>query len=160
MLNNFTDPTEWLAKSDRPYYVIFVSQSLGVGLDWVHLVRRPLIGLLFQLQTIDDACGAVDGMRIGRGNRSTRRKPAPVPLCPPQILHDLTWAQIRAAAVGSRRLTAWAMAQSFVAHNLKLCTFAVFVTGNLQNIIIYICCTAAFIVYFHIKLRMPLAVVR
>jgi hypothetical protein len=27
---------------------------------------------------------------IGRGNRSTRRKHTPVPLCPPQILHDLT----------------------------------------------------------------------
>jgi hypothetical protein len=25
------------------------------------------------------------GMKIGRGNRSTRRKPAPAPLCPPQI---------------------------------------------------------------------------
>jgi hypothetical protein len=29
-------------------------------------------------------------MRTGRGNRSTRRKPAPVPLCPPKIPHDLT----------------------------------------------------------------------
>jgi hypothetical protein len=38
----------------------------------------------------DDDYGAVGGMRIGRGNRSTRRKPAPVPLCPPQIPHDLT----------------------------------------------------------------------
>jgi hypothetical protein len=28
-------------------------------------------------------CGAVVGMRIGRENRSTRRKPVPVPLCPP-----------------------------------------------------------------------------
>jgi hypothetical protein len=28
-------------------------------------------------------------MRIGRVNRSTRRKPAPVPLCPPQISHHL-----------------------------------------------------------------------
>jgi hypothetical protein len=27
----------------------------------------------------DDDYGAVGGMRIGRGNRSTRRKPAPVP---------------------------------------------------------------------------------
>jgi hypothetical protein len=27
--------------------------------------------------------GEIDGM-IGRGNRCTRRKPAPVPLCPPQ----------------------------------------------------------------------------
>jgi hypothetical protein len=50
----------------------------------------------------DDDCGAVGGMRIGRGNRSTRRKPAPVPLCPLQIPHDLTWARTRAAAVGSR----------------------------------------------------------
>jgi hypothetical protein len=30
--------------------------------------------------------GEIGGM-IGRGNRSTRRKPAPVPLCPPQIPH-------------------------------------------------------------------------
>jgi hypothetical protein len=28
-------------------------------------------------------CGAVGGMRIGRGNRSTRRKAAPVALRPP-----------------------------------------------------------------------------
>jgi hypothetical protein len=48
---------------------------------------------------IDDECGAVGGMRIGRGNRSTRRKPASVPLCPPQIPHDLTWARTRAASV-------------------------------------------------------------
>jgi hypothetical protein len=27
-------------------------------------------------------CGAVGGMTIGRGNRSTRKKPAPEPLCP------------------------------------------------------------------------------
>jgi hypothetical protein len=50
-------------------------------------------------------------MRIGRGNRSSLRKPAPVPLCPPQIPHDLTWDRTRAVAVGSQRLTAWAMAR-------------------------------------------------
>jgi hypothetical protein len=38
---------------------------------------------------VDDECGAVDGMKIDRGNRSTRRKPAPVSLSPPQIPHDL-----------------------------------------------------------------------
>jgi hypothetical protein len=27
--------------------------------------------------------GEIGGMVIGRGNRSSRRKPAPVPLCPP-----------------------------------------------------------------------------
>jgi hypothetical protein len=40
-------------------------------------------------QMTDGDYGAVGGMRIGRGNRSTRRKPAPVLLCPPQIPHDL-----------------------------------------------------------------------
>jgi hypothetical protein len=46
-------------------------------------------GLLYQPQMIDDGdCGAVGGMKIGRGNGSTRRKPAPEPLCPPQIPHE------------------------------------------------------------------------
>jgi hypothetical protein len=83
----------------------------GVGWDWVHLVRRPLIGLSYQPRTIDDECGAVGKMRIGRGNRSTRRKPASVPVCPPQIPHDLTRARTRAAAVENRRLTALVMAR-------------------------------------------------
>jgi hypothetical protein len=30
--------------------------------------------------------GEIGGM-IGKGSRSTRRKPAPVPLCPPQTPH-------------------------------------------------------------------------
>jgi hypothetical protein len=46
------------------------------------------------------------GMKIGKGNRSTRRKPAPAPLCPPQIPPDQTQAQTWAATVGSQRLTA------------------------------------------------------
>jgi hypothetical protein len=41
---------------------------------------------------------------FGKGNRSILRKPAPVPLCPPQIPHDLT----RAATMRNRRLIAWA----------------------------------------------------
>jgi hypothetical protein len=31
--------------------------------------------------------GEIGGMKIGRGNRSTLRKPVPVPLCPPQTPH-------------------------------------------------------------------------
>jgi hypothetical protein len=59
---------------------------------------------------IDDGdCEAVGGMKIGRGNRS--RKPAPAPLCPPQIPHEQTWARTRAAAALSQRLTIWAMAR-------------------------------------------------
>jgi hypothetical protein len=43
--------------------------------------------------TDDDECGAVTGMRIVRGNPSIQRNPAIVPLCPPQIPHDLTWLE-------------------------------------------------------------------
>jgi hypothetical protein len=46
---------------------------------------------LYQSRMINDGdCGATGGIMIGKGYRSTRRKPAPVPLCPPQIPHDLT----------------------------------------------------------------------
>jgi hypothetical protein len=48
--------------------------------------------------------GEIGGM-IGRGNRSTRRKPAPVPLCPPQTPHAARTRNL-AAAVGSQRLIA------------------------------------------------------
>jgi hypothetical protein len=89
----------------------FFFSFLGWG-ETVHLVRLPLTGLLYQPRMIDDdECGAVCGMIIGKGNRSTRRKPVPVPLCPPQIPHDLTWAGTRATAVWKRRLTDWAMAR-------------------------------------------------
>jgi hypothetical protein len=43
----------------------------------------------------------VEWRKIGRGNRSTRRKPAPAPLCPPQIPHDQTRARTRVAVVGN-----------------------------------------------------------
>jgi hypothetical protein len=46
----------------------------------------------------------IGGMKIGRGNRSTRRKPAPASLCPPQIPLDQAGARTRAAAVGIQRL--------------------------------------------------------
>jgi hypothetical protein len=69
-------------------------------------------GLLYKPQMIDEGdCEATGGMKIGRGNRSIRRKPAPAPLCPPQIPHAQTRARTRAVAVGSQRLTAWAMAR-------------------------------------------------
>jgi hypothetical protein len=55
--------------------------------------------------------GEFDGMKIDRGNRSFRRKPAPFPLRPPQIPLDQTQARTRATAVGSQRLTASAMAR-------------------------------------------------
>jgi hypothetical protein len=41
--------------------------------------NRPIV------PTPGDYDGEIGGVMIDRGNRSTLRKPAPVPLCPPQI---------------------------------------------------------------------------
>jgi hypothetical protein len=72
-----------------------------MGWDWVHFVRRTLTGLFYQPRTMVDECGTVGGMRTGRGNQSTRRKSAPVPLFPPQIPYDLTWTRTRAPEICS-----------------------------------------------------------
>jgi hypothetical protein len=45
------------------------------------------------------------GGTIGKGNITTRREPAPVPLGPPQTPH-VARKRTRAAVVGSQRLTA------------------------------------------------------
>jgi hypothetical protein len=95
--------SKFATKLDMCFTVFF----FFVWSETVHSVRRPLFGLLYQPRMVDENdCGAVGGMRIARGNRSTRRKPARMPLCPPQIPHDVTWARTRAASVGSRQLTA------------------------------------------------------
>jgi hypothetical protein len=96
----------------KPFMTFFLVSLGGVRLS--QLGTSATTCLLYQLRMIDyDECVAVGGMRIGRGNRSTRRKAVPVPLCPPQIPHDLTWTGTRAATVGSRRLTAWAMTRPY-----------------------------------------------
>jgi hypothetical protein len=83
----------------------------GVGWDWVHLARRPLFGLLYQPRMKDDDDDDDDdddsgevGWMSSMGNRSTLRKPATVPLCPPQIPHGFTRSRNRAAEVRSQRL--------------------------------------------------------
>jgi hypothetical protein len=79
-------------------------QFLGVGWDWVHLLFLPLFGLLYQPLIIhNDECGAIGGIRIGKGNRRTRRNPAPVLHCSPQIPCYLTWARTQTAAEGITR---------------------------------------------------------
>jgi hypothetical protein len=51
----------------------------------------------------DDECAAVGGI-ISRGNGSIPRNPAQVPLCPPEIPHDLTRDRTQATVVGSQQL--------------------------------------------------------
>jgi hypothetical protein len=83
------------------FFIILSGMRLG------SLGTAATTGLLYQPQMIDDGdCGVIGGIKIGRGNRITRRKPAPVPLCSPQIPHDLIRARTRTAAVGSQQLTA------------------------------------------------------
>jgi hypothetical protein len=48
---------------------------------WDTFGTAAITGLLYQPRMIGDGdCGEIGGIRIGRGNRSTRRKPAPAPL--------------------------------------------------------------------------------
>jgi hypothetical protein len=79
-------------------YIIFLYYYYWWG-GTKSLGTAATTGLLYKPQMIDeDDCGAIGRMKIGRGNRSTRRKPAPAPLSPPQIAHD----QTRARAPGRR----------------------------------------------------------
>jgi hypothetical protein len=55
------------------YYYYFIIS--GVGLS--PLGTAATSGLLYNPQMIDEGdCGAIGGMKIGRGNRCTRRKPS------------------------------------------------------------------------------------
>jgi hypothetical protein len=46
-----------------------------------------------------------------QGKLKCSEKPVSVPLCPPQIPHDVTWAGTRAASVTIHRLTALVIAR-------------------------------------------------
>jgi hypothetical protein len=63
----------------------------GVGCNRVHYYSGHYWPTASALD--DDKCEAIGGMR-GRGNQGNRSESAPVPFCPPQIPHDLTWALI------------------------------------------------------------------
>jgi hypothetical protein len=82
----------------------------------------------------DDECGVVDGMRIGMGNRSTRNNPAQVPLYPPRIPHGMSWERTRAAAVGIRRLTAWAMVRPCGINSMELTLLWIICDGFAEGI--------------------------
>jgi hypothetical protein len=88
------------------YRLSYFLLLLLVGWDQVPCIAATS-GLLYQPQMIGEGdCGAIGGMNIGRGYRSTRRKHAPAPLCPPQIPLDQTRDRTRASAVGNQLLTA------------------------------------------------------
>jgi hypothetical protein len=75
--------SSWVAAQLGASQNFFLSGIVGGGVQLGSLstaaTNRPIVPTPGDY---DD--GEIGGMMIGRGNRSTRRKPAPVPLCPPQ----------------------------------------------------------------------------
>jgi hypothetical protein len=65
------------------YLIVTVGGGVLLGPLGTAATIRPIVPAL---DDYDD--GEIGGM-FGRGNRSTRRKPAPVPLYPPQTPHML-----------------------------------------------------------------------
>jgi hypothetical protein len=90
----------------------------------------------------EDDCGEADGMKIGKGNRSSLEKTCPsATFVNHKIPHDQTRVWTRAAAVGSRLLTAWAMAQPKFIYKRKVAvwmnrfeTFIVFISCVILNL--------------------------
>jgi hypothetical protein len=90
----------FLFRTLRPKFLIgIVGGGVQLGLLGTAATKRPIVPAPGDY---DD--GEIGGM-IGRGTRSTRRKPAPMPRCPPQTPHAAR-TRTRAATVGSQRLTA------------------------------------------------------
>jgi hypothetical protein len=115
----------------------FFWYSGGVESNWVQSALRPLRDLLCQHRAIMMMEKLVEWWTIGKGNRSTRRKPAPVPLCPPQTSHAARTVT-RAAAVGSQRLTAWATTRPVLPLSFA---FEILVLGpELQVLIFWLAC--------------------
>jgi hypothetical protein len=87
------------AKFKSSLMCFFNWDSGGVESSWVHsALQRPIV-----TAPGDYNDGEIVGM-IDRVNRSTRRQPALVPLCPPQNPHAAR-KRTRVAAVGSQRIT-------------------------------------------------------
>jgi hypothetical protein len=91
----------------------------GVEWDWVCLVRRPLSDLLYQPRMKM----SMEHL-MARGNGSTRGKPSSVPHFPPHTPYYLTWNRTQEAAVGSRPLTAWALARPALSFDALSCVNA------------------------------------
>jgi hypothetical protein len=59
-----------------------VGGGVELGLLGTAATNRPIVSASC------DYDGEIGGVMIGRGNRSTRRKPVSMPLCPPQNTRD------------------------------------------------------------------------
>jgi hypothetical protein len=81
--------TDFIYNYLKQLSVFLSSGVLNFNLCGGTLSTAATTALLYQPRMVGDGdCGEIGGMKIGSGNQSTRRKPTPAPLCPPQIPHD------------------------------------------------------------------------
>jgi hypothetical protein len=100
--------------SIKLYLLISIFICFAVTFNWVVRWDSPL----GNPATIGPVAPAPDDRWVwSRGNRITRRELSPLSFCSPEIRRDLTTGQTRSAAMGSRRLSARAMALSGVCSN-------------------------------------------
>jgi hypothetical protein len=68
---------KWPRHSSSVFLIGIVGEGVQLGTLGTAATSRPIVPAPGDY---DD--GEISGMMIGRGNRSTQRKPAPMPLCP------------------------------------------------------------------------------
>jgi hypothetical protein len=79
-LCNYSYWVQLLGRCCSTFFFYLCGRTLGTA---------ATTGLLYQPRMVGDGYfGGIGGMKFGKGNRSSQRKPAPAPLCPPQIPHD------------------------------------------------------------------------
>jgi hypothetical protein len=89
--------------------VSFLFYFLGVGWHWFRLIISAICPIVPAL--VDGWWWAWNSQRNEwQKNRSTRRKPVTVALCPPQIPHKLLWVWTRSTAVVMSATNTWAIA--------------------------------------------------
>jgi hypothetical protein len=78
------EPTIPAFERQKTVHAFFLIRVLGGG---VHTGSTRQVGHFWPIVPAPCDCedGEFGGMKIGRGNRITRRKATPAPLCPPQI---------------------------------------------------------------------------
>jgi hypothetical protein len=81
----YTQQNLFAAIGNTFLFLFFIIISGRWSPYWVHAALRPLLGLLYLSWMIVRMEKLVEWNGFGRGNRSTQRKPAPTPFCPPQI---------------------------------------------------------------------------
>jgi hypothetical protein len=82
---------------------------VAMGWDYVSVELRPPTDPLSIPQMIHEWIWSSGGTILTRETEGLGEKPVSVPLCPPQIPHELTWARTWFSVVRKRRLTAWVM---------------------------------------------------